>query len=364
MDKELTAISLFTGAGGMDTGFAKAGFKILWANDFDPVACKSYAQNHSSPIVCGDINALIPELGKYKGVDLVFGGPPCQGFSVAGKMDPSDPRSSLIWSFLEAVEKTKPRAFVCENVKALGVLEKWSSVRQEFMRRAEKLGYGCTYAVLNASDYGAPQSRERVFFIGLRGKAGIDAKQFLNAYRRKGSTVVDAIRGLGRAGSETNLRVCNAKITLAENPVLRKSPYAGMLFNGLGRPLRINGVSATLPASMGGNKTPIIDEGQLFDGLPSWIEEYHGNLMKGGKASYGLAPSRLRRMTVDEAIRIQTFPKDYKFVGGPSAIFRQIGNSVPPVLAECVAEAVRDLLQKKAKRSAPEVGQQHLLTEV
>lgn len=343
----LKAVSLFTGAGGMDIGFINAGISVCWANDFDSHACSTYQANHNAPIVCGEIDNHISTLEKFKGVDFVFGGPPCQGFSVAGKMDTNDPRSKLLWSFLRVVDLIKPRAFVCENVKALAKLQKWKPVREAFLAKAHSLGYGCKYVVLSASDYGVPQSRERVFFIGIKENDVPDLDKLMKSYRQPSKTVREAISDLGKPHTSGNTRVCNAKVTLAASPVLRKSAYAGMLFNGLGRPLKIDGFSATLPASMGGNKTPIIDDDELYEGKPSWVEDYHKKLLSGCKPTFDLAPARLRRLTIDEAIRLMTFPVDYKFSGPNSAIWRQIGNAVPPKLAESVARAVVDLIEKK-----------------
>ena len=121
-----------------------------------------------------------------------------------------------------------------------------------------------------------------------------------------------------------------------------------MMFNGAGRPIDPNGYSNTLPASMGGNKTPIIDESAIFDGKKSWVETYHEKIWNGGKPlNFQEAPKFLRRLTVNEAIQIQTFPEDYRFMGGTNATYKQIGNSVPPRLAEVVAIVVRELLDTK-----------------
>jgi len=350
----LTAVSLFTGAGGMDIGFAEAGFRVIWANDIDPVACQTYAANHpGTPIRSGDLRSYFPELKEHAGVSLVFGGPPCQGFSVAGKMDPNDSRSELLWTFLDVVQLLRPKAFVCENVKALAALEKWSPIRQKFLQTAHSLGYGCSYCIVNARDFGVPQSRERVFFVGILGQTAPLLDAYLCRYKRAALSVRDVIKHLGRAGSQSNKRVCRAKITLASRPIMRKSPYAGMLFNGLGRPLKLDGASATLPASMGGNKTPIVDEKSLYCDSRPWVEEYHSELTSGRiRPEFGDAPARLRRLTVDEAILLQTFPKDYIFHGGTSAVFRQIGNSVPPKLAEAVARATIDILSGVTLKSS------------
>lgn len=350
--RKRTAISLFAGAGGMDVGFSNAGFKILIANDNDPDACSTYRLNHSAPIHCGTVETFIKQLPKDAGVDLVFGGPPCQGFSVAGKMDPADPRNTLTQIFLRAVNRVRPRAFVCENVKALATLAKWGPLRSKLIKQAEKMGYKCALIILNSSDYGVPQSRERMFFIG-----------FLNEYHRLNNITVDSalinlvenfkerppplrqvLRQFGRPGELRNRRVCNAKVTFAKRPVMRRSPYAGMLFNGKGRPLRADGFSSTLPASMGGNKTPIVDEENIYGEKPSWVEEYHQHLMEGGKPYKGVAPSRLRRLTIDECLAIQAFPKGYQLFGKQSSMYRQIGNAVPSILAEAVARTVMAVL--------------------
>lgn len=117
----------------------------------------------------GDIHDFLPKMGKFRGTDLVFGGPPCQGFSVAGKMNPSDARSELVFTFMNVVESIKPRVFVMENVRALAKLSKWQPVRERLFEQAREFGYGCCLLLLNAADYGVPQARERMFFIGAAG---------------------------------------------------------------------------------------------------------------------------------------------------------------------------------------------------
>jgi DNA (cytosine-5)-methyltransferase 1 len=341
-----TAISLFTGAGGMDVGFAKAGFDVLWANDIDGDACRTYAENHGGIIRQGDLANFINEIPQYRGIDLVFGGPPCQGFSVAGKMDASDPRSKLIFSFADVVNLVKPQAFVMENVKALGSLSRFEVVRKSLLSAFDDAGYTCELFVLNASDFGVPQARERMFIVGFRNSKNIPKlSKLINEYKVLSPCMGEIVRKFGRAGSETNPNVCKAKITLASRPVLRRSAYAGMLFNGQGRPLDPAGYCSTLPASMGGNRTPIVDEEEIFDGKPSWVKEYHAHLMAGGEPyKEGVAPPRLRRLTTTECQALQTFPIDYKFTGGQNSIYRQIGNAVPCNLAYAVGKMVLDVL--------------------
>ncbi|MEY3785990.1 MAG: (cytosine-5-)-methyltransferase [Pseudomonadota bacterium] len=356
----MKAVSLFSGAGGMDVGFKAAGFEIVAANELDKHACDTFRANHPETILLeGDINNCGAELLAFAGIDVVFGGPPCQGFSVAGKMNPDDPRSKLIFSFCSVVELLQPKAFVMENVKSLGSLSKFEGVRIALISRFQKAGYSVTIHILNAKDFGVPQSRERVFFIGVKnGFKPVSSSNF-QKYRKKAPTLRDVLIPLGKPGATGNERICNAKVTLASKPILRKSPYAGMLFNGQGRPLNPDGWASTLPASMGGNRTPIIDNNHLYHGADAWVEDYHQHLMIGGKPQ-GMhdAPSYLRRLTIDESALLQTFPSNYIFCGPSSRVFSQIGNAVPCGLASVVAMSVKDsLFGSPPTPYAPEKGQ-------
>lgn len=345
----ITAVSLFTGAGGMDIGFEKAGVKIVLANEIDKMASKTYLTNHPDVnLIVDDINNISDELAKYKGVDLVFGGPPCQGFSVIGKMDPKDVRSQLIWSFLHAVEIIKPKAFVMENVKSLAYIKKWKSVKEEFLEKANDLGYGCVPFILNAAEHGTPQKRERVFFIGIRHDYdfGDTMQMLLDKQKRKAPVIRDLFKDLGPAGTSQNPKTCNAKITYAERPVMRKIPYDCLMFNGIGRPINPDGYSRTITASQGGNMTLIVDEEYLHDQTANnWIQEYYDKLVSGEiKPAFAEAPSRLRRLTINETKRIQTFPDEYIFCGAKTNVYKQIGNAVPCEMAKSVASAVVEYL--------------------
>ena len=334
----------------MDIGFERAGVSILWANEFNSDAVETYRANHPHTYVeHADIREAKKDLLKYssKDIQLVFGGPPCQGFSVAGKMDPTDERSTMIWEFFDVVEMVSPQFFVMENVKALGELARWKQVRNKIFDRAKELGYYCFSRILNAADFGVPQKRERVFFIGVR-ISNINIENafdsIIESKKKPRLTLRDCRLSVGVAGTPENPLSCTAKISLATNPVIRKSPYAGMLFNGMGRPLDFEGQSNTLPASMGGNKTPIVDERLLHDpSAENWVEKYHESLVNNSRNQEVSVPSFLRRLTIKEAAAIQTFPPDYIFLGGKSSIYRQIGNAVPCNLAQCVAETVIEL---------------------
>lgn len=353
----MKAISLFSGAGGMDVGFKKAGFNVVAANEIDKHACQTFRHNHpETQLFEGDIDQLKDQLNQFKNIDLIFGGPPCQGFSVAGKMDLNDPRSQLIFSFCSVIEAIKPRGFIMENVKSLSSLAKFEEVRHALLARFQKAGYTVTQHILNAKEFGVPQSRERVFFIGIQnGFRSVTASHF-HKYKKIAPTLRELLVPLGQPGSPNNDQLCNAKITLAKKPVLRKSPYAGMLFNGQGRPLNPDGWASTLPASMGGNRTPIIDNQHLYQGKASWVEAYHQHLLAGGTPrDSSELPSSLRRLTINEAALLQTFPKKYTFCGSSSRVFSQIGNAVPCRLAYVVAQCVKKALTETTAPSQPQI---------
>jgi DNA (cytosine-5)-methyltransferase 1 len=156
-------------------------------------------------------------------------------------------------------------------------------------------------------------------------------------------SVRSVLESLPRYGTPGNDTLCIAKVTPARQPVLRRSPFAGMLFNGQGRPLNLDAPAPTLAATMGGNRTPIIDQEQLDHGGDSWVVAYHDHLWSSGKP-YEEVPVRLRRLTVEEAAAIQTFPREMKWAGRVGSQFKQIGNAVPPRLAFHVASALRAAL--------------------
>lgn len=354
-----TYVSLYAGAGGLDIGFALAGFAPIWVSELDKAAldthdkafaCLAKTRPHlrrSSYVSrCGDLLAIPDdELPKMGSADLIIGGPPCQGFSVAGKMDPNDERSKHVFHYMDMVERIKPKAFILENVKALYENKRWEGIRQMLLDRAEVLGYNATLTLVNACHFGVPQARERMLLLGVRKDIG---KPVLPepATPSDAPTVREALSQLPHYGEPGNDSLCKARITTAKAPVLRRSPFAGMLFNGAGRPLNLDGPSVTLAASIGGNKTPIVDQRALeFEDTESWVVEYHAKLWEeGNDAVVYDVPDYLRRLTVEEAAAIQTFPLGMEWYGSQSAKYRQIGNAVPPRLALAVGEAVKKSL--------------------
>jgi DNA (cytosine-5)-methyltransferase 1 len=257
-------------------------------------------------------------------------------------MDPNDERSRHVFHFLDVVERVQPKAFVLENVKALYGNQRWTSVRDALKERADDLGYDTIMTLANASHFGVPQARERMLFIGVKRGLGVPVAPIPTSLENP-PTVRSALSQLPVYGSPGNDSACTAKITPAKAPVLRRSQYAGMLFNGAGRPLNLDAPSSTLAASMGGNKTPIIDQLVLENANgKSWVTEYHSELWHSQGESVRLAaPRNLRRLTVEEAAALHTFPIGMLWAGPQSSKFRQIGNAVPPRLGLAAAEAVK-----------------------
>jgi DNA (cytosine-5)-methyltransferase 1 len=229
------------------------------------------------------------------------------------------------------------------------VSQRWAATRERLLERATVLGYERSLFVLNAQDFAVPQSRERMFLIGIRGAAP----------ERPVATTADcppgvrsALERIPRFGEPGNDASCAARVVPASKPVMRPTAHRGsLLFNGSGRPLKLDGPAKTLPASMGGNATPIIDQEELEHSAKPWVVDYHRRLQEG-RPPLKRAPDRLRRITVQEAAALQTFPPDWLFAGPRVAQYRQVGNAVPPRLAEAVALCVHKVLECQDKAAS------------
>jgi DNA (cytosine-5)-methyltransferase 1 len=267
-------------------------------------------------------------------------------------MRPDDPRSEHVWTFLEIVAELQPKAFVMENVKNLAVNARWEGLMSSLRAYAEKIGggYSTRVWVLNASHYGVPQARERMFMVGIRDG---EPQKPPTISQTQPPTVRQTLQGHPAFGKPGNSSICIASVTPARNPVLRRSPYAGLLFNGKGRALNLDAPAPTLPATMGGNRTPIIDQRQLEgQAEENWVVGYHRRLM-AGRGPVSRVPKRMRRLTVEEAAVLQTFPPAWEFVGRQSSRYRQIGNAVPRLLAKAVARQVKEDLATSEARDKP-----------
>jgi len=328
----MKAIDLFAGAGGLSLGLKNAGWDVVAAVEVDKYAVATHHQNfpNTKGLRC-DVRDV--DWSKYQDIDLVAGGPPCQPFSVSGKQLGQQDMRDMVPEFVRVVSEVLPRAFVMENVKGLA-----SAKFKDYLDKAvgvlKALGYNVNHAVLNSADHGVPQFRERLFVVGIRdGEFKFPKPTHGPGYKHPWVTVADA---LAYAPYDTPNA---AKVVYCKNPILRKSPNAGMLVNGKGRPLNLNMPSMTIPASAGGNRTHIIDRDNV-------LFEYHASLMKGGKARAGLVDG-CRRLTLRECARIQGFPDSFDFIGPKSKQYSQVGNAVPPLLAEAVCRSVKKQVEKQ-----------------
>lgn len=321
-------IDLFAGAGGLSLGLEAAGFRVGLAVECDAASADSYRANHpAARLVHCDIAEVDfrPLRGRY---GLVAGGPPCQPFSVGGKrLAADDPRNGLP-QFVRAVRELGPPAFLMENVAGLVSGPKLAYFGT-VVGQLEALGYTTVWGVLQAEAFGVPQVRRRLFLVGYRGTnrpllpvathGPLTGRPPLVA-----GSVLDPAQPLGPAN--------RAIVSYALRPSLRPSPYHGHIYNGGGRPIDLAQPAPTLLASMGGNKTPWVDTLGI-------VPTYHAHLIAGGPPRQGLVPGA-RRITVQEAALLQSFPTGAHFSGRPSAQYRQVGNAVPPLLAEHVGRAL------------------------
>jgi DNA (cytosine-5)-methyltransferase 1 len=321
----MKVISLFCGAGGMDLGFIKAGHKIIWANDFDQDSCDTYDNYFKHKPVCEPIEKITSN--KIPEGDIVIGGFPCQGFSIANKYrHTEDNRNKLYLELLRVINDKNPKYFVAENVPGITSLGGYDSVKDKEekigivfkiilkeLKAAGKNGYNVTFKILNALDFGVPQNRKRVVILGTRKdiKKNIihPEPQLINK-----KTVREAISDLPEP------------IKWSKKDELENGPKdIDGLYNHYGtkhkvklnghignRPTEWDAPSPTITGRGGGTGGPVI--------IP------HPNLK--------------RRMTVREYARLQEFPDKFKFYGSPTSQYRQIGNAVPWKMAYNIAKMI------------------------
>lgn len=173
--REFTAISLFAGAGGLDMGFERAGFKTIWANDFDADACKTHENWSTAKVVCGDVAKI--DATNIPDADIMLGGFPCQGFSLSGPRKIDDSRNILYKHYVRIVKEKKPLMFVGENVKGLLTMGD-GTIIEAIVDEFSNCGYNVFYKLLNAKDYAVPEDRERVIIVGFRKDLNINNFEF------------------------------------------------------------------------------------------------------------------------------------------------------------------------------------------
>lgn len=324
-----TAVDLFAGAGGLSLGLKLAGWDVESAIEYDRAAIETHRLNFpKARHICDDVRSI--DFRDFRGIDLIAGGPPCQPFSVSGKQLGSVDSRDMVPEFVRAVDEARPRAFLMENVAGLSA-GRFRDYLHDRIRDLCQLGYVVHAKVLNAGAFGVAQSRQRLFLVGLMASKSTKMFEFPAPSHgpgttRKHRTVREVLNNVPKDVPN------NAKVVFCKNPILRKSPFAGMLFNGKGRPLNLDGLGHTIPASAGGNRTHILD-------LGGKIIEYHRRLLSGKPPLIGELEG-VRRLTVRESARVQSFPDSFEFLGRQSSRYSQVGNAVPPVLAEAVSRAL------------------------
>ena len=327
----LQAIDLFSGPGGLSLGMKAAGIKPIVAVEKNKDAAETYAgHTPEAEHFCADIRGL--SFTKYRGkVDVVYGGPPCQPFSTGGLRRGTADARNMFPEFFRVLHETQPAAFLAENVPGLATshrLEYLSGLIQQF----EELGYDVTWQVVLAADYGVPQKRRRLIIVGMREGQFWFPKPTHGANgvlpHVASSTIVSKYAPLGEPP--------DCPVVYAKYPDPRRSPYAGHVYNGGGRPLDLAGPCHTILASAGGYKTHWVDTQDI-------APDYTAHLLKGGTPREGAVPGA-RRLTIEESALLQTFPTGMQFAGSRSSQYTQIGDAVPPTLAHVLGKALKDQL--------------------
>lgn len=321
-DEALKTVSLFSGGGGLDLGFEQAGFGVAVCVDNDPVACETLRHNRPEwPVFCGDIRDFDP--APYRGAVGVIGGPPCQGFSTAGKGDPDDPRNLLWREWFRVVEAVEPEFVMLENVPGM-MHSKNREHLDDLLQHLERDGYTVSYAVLDAADFSTPQRRRRLIVVGGRGFEIPLPERTASRHITVGEAIMD----------------------LADREALNHEPNNHA-------PHVVERWARLGP----GEADPGYRRARLDLNLPSVTIRAGGGYGPRGNHLGGfhppIHPTLPRQLTVREAARLQGFPDSWEFMGPKTIQGRQVGNAVPPPLGAAVALAVRAALEKRKGRDHP-----------
>lgn len=343
--KSYNIIDLFCGCGGMSLGFEKAGFNVLLGIDIWEDALMTYRHNHKNPnTLCGDLSTLKPEdvadRIDHKNVDVIIGGPPCQGFSVAGKRIIEDNRNELYKSFVRMVEHFKPKAFVLENVPNILSLGN-GIIRDAIVKDFSDLGYKVVYKVLLASDYGVPQNRRRAIFVGL-----LDGSEF--TYPEK--------------SVETPVSTKDALSDLPEQSITEGGAYTTLPQSEYQKIMRANsdGVynhEITIHTEQTQRIIAMVPDGGNYKDLPLELQQTRKvhiawTRLNSNRPSITIDTGHNHHFhyeynrvpTARESARLQSFPDNFVFLCGKTSQLKQVGNAVPPIMAEAIAQQLKKYL--------------------
>lgn len=327
-----TYIDLFSGSGGFSLGFDWAGYENIFSVEYDHEICETYRYNFPSHnlLEC-DIRTLkdetILKLTEGKIVDVIIGGPPCQGFSMAGNIGRQfvdDPRNHLFKEFVRIVGLIKPKCFVMENVARL-YTRLHGQTKDEIIGHFEKLGYLVEAKVVCASEYGVPQNRNRVLFIGKRTDNFLDHIVFPKKVIGKPKTIKEAIEKYPPLESGQTSRVPNHDAMDHSEQMLKKMSY-----------VKDGGGREDIPEDIRPQKGDIRKYIRYDSSKPS--------ICITGDMRKVFHYEQNRALTVRELAAIQTYPDSYIFLGSKIKQQQMVGNSVPPILAQAIAEAVKIML--------------------
>ena len=386
-----TLVDFFCGAGGLSLGFRQEGFQVKLANDIEDVCIRTYRYNHpelpSDRLIQGDIKQIVDHIGDYirEDIDVVVGGPPCQGFSEANRQRViDDPRNKLYKYFLQAVEKIAPRFVVMENVRGMlkvaqQVVEDYESLK--IRKNGKEYSYRVQYRLLNSQDFSVAQSRERLIYIAVRNDVMEDRKvtprmifDRIEEDCKGGRTFVlqdalDDIRPLEapriKNQNETDSQLTGKKIE--GNPYEKnENAYLKLINQGRDIPYTFNHKARYLSdvnyeiykrLAPGDDAT----DGKIADIMPyahrnhCFKDKYyklHGDRPCRTITAHlrmdchsHIHPSQVRALTPREAARVQSFPDDYLFLGAYLKTYMQIGNAVPPLMARGIASVIRKYLE-------------------
>ena len=373
--KTYTFIDLFAGAGGLSCGLEQAGFTPCFVNEIVETYCNTYKANHDleeDQYFVGDINELnerIHEFSRYiTNATLVCGGPPCQGFSMANRQRIiDDPRNQLYKAYLVFLKHVRPKFFIMENVK--GMAAKIDEIKQDFK---EYLGdeYQFDYELLKAQDYGVPQNRERLIFIGNR--IGVEPSLIfdeIHKLKRPAFVLRDALYGLPQLGAKTEkgktdieceqsgFTVCDFDYPDTEfYHFINGDKVVTRLYNHKNRynnqrdieifrrlPQGANSLHESIADIMPYKSRNNVFKDKYFKLSEDQVCKTITAHMKFDCNMY-IHPWEARGLSPREAARIQTFPDDYVFTGAQNQWYAQIGNAVPVKLARAIGEAIMKFL--------------------
>lgn len=345
MENVLNCIDLFCGCGGLSLGFEKAGINVLVGIDAWQDAITTFSYNHkNSKGICADLSTLEPsEIEKElngKSVDLIIGGPPCQGFSVAGKRIVDDVRNKLYKNFVRFVEYYKPKAFMMENVpNILSIGE--GIVRDSIVKDFSDLGYKVVYKVLTASNYGTPQNRRRAVFVGFK-----DGKEFIFPQQTVEQLVTsyEALSDLPENSLEDG----------SDYPMTTNCDYQKLMRCNSSK---IYNHQITEHSERTKEIIALVPDGGNYKNLPEELQQTRKvhiawTRLNSQKPSFTIDTGHRHHFhykwnripTVRESARIQSFPDDFIFLGTKTSQYKQVGNAVPPLMAEAIAKKIKESL--------------------